>query len=99
MSIISVGQARFGLPYGMVMVPGRLEGASKAKFWKDGYTDVAGCFDYAAVSGGRDAVRAVTSFAVLIVDDSGTKAARTGSGSTSDSLGAAVRLLGPVAQT
>ena len=74
-------------------------GASKAKFWKDGYTDVAGCFDYAAVSGGRDAVRAVTSFAVLIVDDSGTKAARTGSGSTSDSLGAAVRLLGPVAQT
>ena len=72
-------------------------GASKAKFWKDGYTDAAGRFDYAAVSGGRDAVRAVASFAVLVVDVAGTKAARTGSPGAA-SFGAAVRLVGPVAQ-
>jgi hypothetical protein len=45
------------------------ENASDAKFYKDGYTDMRGKFDYAQTSGGANKLREVKKFAILVLSD------------------------------
>ena len=55
------------LPAAYVKVYARPSGGGAPRFWKDGYTDPLGVFDYAGVSGAD--LPPVEAFAVLVLHD------------------------------
>ncbi len=58
----------FPLPMSYVKVYGK-KGSSPATFFKDGYTDLRGRFNYAELSGSTDAA-SITKFAIFVICDS-----------------------------
>ena len=56
------------LPMSYVKVYGRKSASSAASFFKDGYTDLRGRFNYAELSGSTDAT-SIKTFAIFVISE------------------------------